>query len=150
MSLKTFLEKLFPFLFAAMQRTWDQLTPIQQSAITNAGQIGQLLKNNLDMLGDDLKVLIAKQTGLPDELIGNMLLSLAAKFGLTTTSENDAIAFLQKKLNAAASDEEWNGLLTIILNAGGIILSGGSLNWAQIAIGIGEWAYHKFVKPAVV
>lgn len=149
MSLKTLLEKILPFLFNAMQKAWDQLTQVQQSAITNSGLIGQLLKNNLTILGNDLVDLAVKETGLPVDTVTATLLALAAKFGCTTTDLNTAVAYLQSKLSGAASDEEWNGLLTILLNAGGTLLSGGTLSWPSIAIGLGEWAYHNIIAKKI-
>ncbi|MDB5288590.1 MAG: hypothetical protein JWR05_3539 [Mucilaginibacter sp.] len=147
MSLKTFLEKILPFLFDALQRAWDQLSTVQQSAITNSGLIGQLLKNNLTILGTDLVTLIVSKTGLTEQEVTDALLALAKTFGLTTDSLNDAVSFLQGKLSSASSNEEWNGLLQIMLNAGGTFLSGGTLNWVSIAMGIGEWAYTNIIKP---
>lgn len=147
MSLKKILETIFPFLFNALQKAWDKLSSTQQSAITNSGLIGQLLKNNLTILGTDLVALIASKTGLKEQEITDTLLALAKTFGLTTDSLNEAVSFLQGKLSNAASNEEWNGLLQIMLNAGGTFLSGGTLNWVSIAMGIGEWAYSNIIKP---
>lgn len=148
MSLKTFLQKLFPFLFKAMQRAWDALPGYQQDAVLNSGTIGQILKTNLDTATEELIALIIKKTGLPAYYVDDVLIGLARVFGYQTNSVNDATAYLQKKLSGAASNEEWNGLLTIILNAGATLLTGGTLKWAQIAIGLGEWAYQKFIKAA--
>src|ERR1700739_3106022 len=142
-----FLEGIFPFLFSALKRSYDSLSTAQQTALVNSGMIGQFLKNNLTILGDDLVNVVATQTGLTAQEVSDTLIHLATQFGLTTASVNDAVAFLQKKLSSAASSSEWNGILTIILNAGATFLSGGSLDWAHIAIGIGEWVYNTFVKP---
>lgn len=149
MSLRTFFEQIFPFLFSALQRAWDQLTPIQQSAVTNSGIIGQLLKNNLTILGDDLVELIAEKTDLPKEDIQLTLTNLAAKLGFTGTELNDAVKFLQGKLSSAASDEDWNGLLKTVLIAGGTLLSGGTLDWPTLALGVGEWAYQNIIVKKV-
>lgn len=142
-----FLEGIFPFLFSALKRSYDSLSKEQQQALVNSGMIGQFLKNNLAMIGADLTTLIAKQTGLTEQEVSDTLIHLASTFGLNTTAVNDAVKFLQDKLSGAASSAEWNGILTIILNAGATFLSGGSLDWAHIAIGIGEWVYNTFIKP---
>ena len=145
-----FLEGIFPFLFSALRRAYDNLSTDQQQALVNSGMIGQLLKNNLTILGNDLVTLIAKQTGLTEQQISDTLIHLAGQLGLNTTSVNDAVAFLQNKLTSVASNSEWNGILTIILNVGATFLSGGSLDWVHIAIGIGEWVYQHFIQPIPV
>lgn len=146
-SIVKFLEGIFPFLFSALKRSYDSLSTAQQQALVNSGTIGQLLKNNLTAVGTDLATLVAKETGLTEQEASDTLIHLAATFGLTTTVLNDAVSFLQSKLTSAASNPEWNGILNIILNAGATFLSGGSLDWAHIAIGIGEWVFQTFIKP---
>lgn len=145
------LESIFPFLFSALKRAWDSLTEEQQDAITNSGIVGQYLKNNLTALSADLITAITKATGLPASTIESMLISLAQKMGMTTTSADNAAAnavtYIQNKLKTAASDEQWNGFLQTLLNAGATILTGGALNWAHLALGIGEWAYRQYVEP---
>src|SRR5580692_4903436 len=113
-----FLEGIFPFLFNALKRSYDSLSPAQQQALVNSGTIGQFLKNNLTAVGTDLAALIAKQTGLTEQEVSDTLINLASTFGLNTTVVNDAVTFLQGKLQGAASSAEWNGILNIILNAG--------------------------------
>lgn len=144
------LESILPFLFSALKRSWDNLTKDQQNAIINSGMIGQYLKNNLNALSGDLVAAIAKATGLPAATIESTLLALAVKFGYKSDDVDKAVTFLQDKLKNAASNEDWNGLLTIILNAGGTLLSGGSLDWVHLALGLGEFAYQKFVSPRLV
>lgn len=146
-SIIKFIESIFPFLFSALKRSYDALSKDQQQALVNSGMIGQFLKNNLTIIGDDLVSVAATQTGLTAQEVTDTLIHLAATFGLTTDDVNKAVAFLQSKLSDAASSTEWNGILTIILNAGATFLSGGSLDWAHVAIGIGEWVYQTFVKP---
>lgn len=150
MSLISILESIFPFLFSALKRSWDNLTPEQQQAIIKSGTIGQYLKNNLTALGGDLVALISNDLNLPKDVVESTLLALAAKLGFTGTAINDAVAFLQNKLQSAKSNEEWNGLLNIILNAGATVLSGGALDWVHIALGLGEWAYQKFIAKTQV
>lgn len=145
-----FLESVFPFLFNALKRSWDNLSTQQQQALVNAGTIGQFLKNNLNALGGDLVSAISTATALPTADVEATLIKLAGEFGLTTTDVNAAVAHLQTKLQAAASTSEWNGLLTTILNAGATILSGGAIDWVHVALGLGEWVYQQFVKPKSV
>jgi hypothetical protein len=145
-----FLESIFPFLFSALKRSWDNLTPAQQQALVNSGTIGQYLKNNLTALGDDLASLISNDLNIPKDTVEATLIALAAKFGLDTTSVNDAVAFLQKKLQSVSSNEEWNGLLSTILNVGATILSGGAIDWVHVALGLGEWVYQQFIAPKQV
>lgn len=140
-----FLESIFPFLFNALKRSWDNLTEQQQQALVNAGAIGQFLKNNLNALGGDLVSLISNDLNLDKSIVEATLIALAGKFGLNTASVDEAVAFLQKKLQSANSDAEWNGLLNIILNTGATILSGGALDWVHIALGLGEWVYQNFI-----
>lgn len=142
-----FLESILPFLFNALKRAYDNMTTAQQQALVNAGMIGQLLKNNLSVLGSDLVTFIALKTGLPELDVSNTLLGLAKTFGLDTTDINAAVDFLQKKVSGAASDAEWNGLFTTILNAGATILSGGTIDWLHVALGLGEWVFQTFIKP---
>lgn len=145
------LESIFPFLFNALKRAWDSLSPDQQNAITNSGIIGQYLKNNLNALSGDLISAITKATGLDGSIVESTLISIAEKLGSEATGADqtaaNAVTFIQTKLSSASSDEEWNGLLQIILNAGATILTGGGLNWAHLALGIAEWAYRQFIEP---
>lgn len=142
-----FLESIFPFLFSALKRAYDNMTPYQQNALKNSGMVGQLLKNNLTALGTDLVTFISGKTGLSEQEVSDLLIALAKTFGLTTTSINDAVAFLQSKVSGAASDAEWNGLFQVILNAGATILSGGAIDWLHVALGLGEWVFQTFIKP---
>jgi len=141
------LESILPFLFSALKRSWDNLTKVQQDALVNSGVIGQYLKNNLTALGGDLVTAIATHTGLPSDTVEGALIAIAKEFGLSTTSVNEAVAFLQSKLQAAESTPLWNGLLSTLLNVGGTILSGGTVDWVHVALGLGEYVYQKFVKP---
>lgn len=140
------LESIFPFLFNALKRAYDNLSETQQTALVNSGTLGQLLKANLKVLGDDLVAAAAKETGLTPQQVTDTYIHLAGIFGFNTNVLNDAVDFLQKKLSGAASTPEWNGILNIILNAGATFLSGGALDWTHIAIGIGEWVYQNFIK----
>jgi hypothetical protein len=144
--LSKLLESIFPFLFSALKRSWDNLTQSQQTALTNAGVIGQFLKNNLTALGGDLVQAISNQTGLSEVIVQQTMLALANEFGLQTTDVNAAILHLQSKLTAAQSTSEWNGLLSTILNAGATILSGGAIDWVHVALGLGEWVYQQLIK----
>jgi len=144
------LESIFPFLFNALKRAWDNLTEEQQQAIINSGTIGQYIKNNLTALGGDLVALISNDLNLPKEVVEATLIALAGKFGLTTEKVDEAVAFLQKKAQSAASNEEWNGLFQTFLKAGAIILSGGAVDWLHLALGIGEWAYQQFIAPKMI
>lgn len=143
--LSKILESIFPFLFNALRRAWDSLTTDQQNAVVNSGLIGQFLKNNLTILGTDAVNELVKLTGLPADTVTSLLISLAGKLGLTTTDVNNAVSYIQGKLSGAASNEEWNGLLQIILQAGASILSGGAVDWVHLALGLAEWAYQKFI-----
>jgi hypothetical protein len=144
------LESIFPFLFSALRRSWDNLSQQQQQALIQSGTIGQYLKNNLTILGDDLVSLISNDLNLDRNIVEDTLIALAGKFGVTTTSVNDAVAFLQKKLQSASSNEEWNGLLSTLLNVGATILSGGAIDWVHVALGLGEWVYQQFIAPKQV
>ncbi len=146
MNLKKILQKIFPFLFSALQRAWGKLPKDQQDAIVNSGQIGQIIKTNLQTSGANILTFIVLETGLSTETVNELVIALAEKLGHFTKDAIAATEFLKTKLKTASSDEEWNGLLTIILNAGATLLSGGVLQWAQIALGLGEWAYQKFIK----
>lgn len=139
------LESIFPFLFSALRRSWDNLTTEQQQAIVNSGTIGQYLKNNLNAIGGDLVSLISNDLNIPRDIVEATLIALAGKFGLITDKIDEAVAFLQKKLQSASSNEEWNGLLSTLLNVGATILSGGAVDWLHVALGLGEWAYQTFV-----
>lgn len=141
------LESIFPFLFSALKRAWDGLTTTQQQALVNAGTIGQFLKNNLTALGGDLVTAIANYTKLPTATVETTILALAAEFGLTTTDINQAVSYLQGKLQSSVNTPEWNGLLSAMLNVGATILSGGTLNWLHVALGLGEWVYQQFIQP---
>lgn len=141
------LESILPFLFSALKRTWDNLTSDQQKALTNSGIIGQYLKNNLTALGSDLVKAIASHTNLPESEVQSALLDIAGKFGLTTTEVDKAVAFLQAKLQEAEGTPLWNGILSTLLNVGGTILSGGTIDWVHVALGLGEYVFQTYVKP---
>lgn len=145
--LLSFLESVFPFLMGALRKSWNSLSNTQQDALVNSGMIGQFLKNNLTMLGTDLVNVIAKNTTLSPDQVTNTLIALAAAFGFTGNDLNQAVSYLQSKLQNASSDKEWNGLLNILLNTGATILSGGALDWVHVALGLGEWVYQQFVQP---
>lgn len=142
------LESILPFLFNALKRAWDNLTSTQQQALVNSGVIGQYLKNNLTALGGDLVTAIANHTGLKVDVVESTLIQIATAFGCDPAADIDkAVAFLQAKLQGALNTPLWNGLLSTLLNVGGTILSGGTIDWLHVALGLGEYVYQQFVRP---
>jgi hypothetical protein len=144
------LESILPFLFSALKRSWDNLTKVQQNALVNSGVIGQYLKNNLTALGSNLVTAIATHTALPASTVETTIISIAISFGYTGNEINQATAFLQLKLQAAESTPLWNGLLSIALSVGATKLSGGTIDWLHVALGLGEYVYQQFVKPVTL
>jgi|GEM_PF-2659561 len=141
------LESILPFLFSALKRSWDNLNENQQQALVNSGVIGQYIKNNLTALSGDLVTAISTSTGLPSDVIEPTLITIAGELGLKTTSVDDAVKHIQSLLTVAKGSTLWNGILQTALSVGATALSGGTLNWVHIGLGLGEYVYQTFIAP---
>ena len=144
MSLKTLLEKILPFLFTAAEKQWDALTKEQQAAILNgSGGFAQIIKNNLDLGEVELKQLISEKTGLPLDVVNATFDAIAKELNV---SSDTVVVFIQASLKEAENTLNWNGLLTTIGSIAAIVLSGGSITWESLLMGLLQFAYKKFVQ----
>jgi hypothetical protein len=147
MSIKSILEKLLPFLFSAAQKEYDKLNKESQTGLLHGLNIGQIIKENLDAAETDIVNIIVAKTGLDADEVGAALQEIGDHYGIT---DGSIITYLQTELKAAQNVLKWKGILNTFANIAAIVLSGGSLTWEKLAMGLLQFAYEKFVKPKQV
>lgn len=153
MSLKTILEKVFPFLFSEVTKAWDSLPSDQQSALINSGQIGQILKEELSNGAAAVLNAIEQKTGIPEATAEQSLLALAGHLGYSVTTVTDFIDQLQAKINAGLSDPDWDALWAGITGTAIAIFSDNIPAAITAGVGLlgalGKLIYDKFIKKNV-
>ena len=152
MSLKTIIEKVLPFLFSEVTKVWDNLPSDQQQALINSGQIGQILKEELNNGSQAVLNAIEQKTGIPAATAEAGLLSLASQLGFKVSSVDEFISKLQAKINAGLSDPDWDSLWQSVTGVGAAILTGGTTNIVTAGIGLlsalGKLIYDKYIKKS--
>ncbi len=144
MSLKTFLEKLLPFLYNAAERAFDDLEAEAQKDGINGSKIAQVIKNNLDADETTVTALIAQETGMDAVDVGAALQQIGEHYGIT---DGSIITYLQGELKKASGTLNWNGLVKTFGDIGAIVLSKGKITWETLALGVGQYIYDKYIKP---
>jgi hypothetical protein len=147
MSLKTFLEKLLPFLFDAVERAYDQLPQAQKDALVKSGQFGQIIKTELTAGYAAIVKAASDKLNLSPTEVDSLLLALAKEMSINTTAPSAVIDYLQAKVNAGLTDSGWDSLWTTVSGQLAIIVAGGSVSWPTLALGLIEFVYQKFIKP---
>lgn len=153
MSLKTILEKVFPFLFSEVTKAWDSLPADEQSALINSGQIGQILKEELSNGATAVLNAIEKKTGIPADVAEQSLLTLAGHLGYSVTTVTDFINQLQAKINTGLSDPDWDALWADLTGTAIAIFSDNVPAAITAGVGLlgalGKLIYDKFIKKDV-
>ena len=149
MSLKTFFEKLFPFLFDAIEREFDKLPQSEKDALVQSGQFGQIIKTELHNGYDAIVTAASQKIGLDKATVDNLLTSLAAKFKIDVNAPNELVDKLQEQVNKGLDDSAWDALWTTVSGQLAVILGGGAVSWPTLALGLVEFVYNKFVKGKV-
>ncbi|ASU34431.1 hypothetical protein [Mucilaginibacter xinganensis] len=147
MSLKTFLEKLLPFLFNAVERAYDQLPQSEKDALVKSGQFGQIIKTELTNGYNAIVKVSADKLGLKPAEVDLLLTSLAKEMSINISKPSDIIDALQSKVNAGLTNSGWDSLWTTISGQLAIIVTGGSVSWPTLALGLIEFVYQKFIQP---
>lgn len=147
MSLKTFFEKVFPFLFNAVERAYDGLTQAQKNALLLGGQFGQLLKTCLTEGYSALVDKAASELNLTQAQVDDLLTALAKKLNINISAPSELIDKLQAQVNAGMEDSSWDALWTTVSGQLAIIIGGGAINWPTLALGLLEFVYQKFIQP---
>lgn len=140
MSLISILQSIFPFLFNAAKKQWNNLPKDQQEALLHGTGITQIIKDNLDKTETEVKGLIVVYTGRASTDVNNILDNVFKEFNVFTLAE------LQTLLKGAQNTLKWNGTLTTIASAISIFISGGKLTWEGLLIGLLQFAYKQFIK----
>lgn len=144
MSLLDILEKLFPFLFSAAKKTFDQLEDAAQDAGINGSLFAQIIKENTEAAYDDVRALLVEKLSISDAELTDLEEQLVVKYKIP--DEQNVIAFLQDKFANATDDILHNSLANEVASLVAIILSKGKLTWLTLLAGVGEYIYSKYVK----
>lgn len=154
MSFKTFIEGIFPFLFDAIKREFDALPDDEQKALIQAGQFGQIIKTELNNGYHGIVTVAGQELGLQPEQVDQLLIDLAKKLNIDlvalTNKPEEFINKLQSLVNKGMEDSAWDNLWHSVSSQLAIIISGGKFNWAQLAIGLIQFVFEKFVPKATV
>lgn len=147
MSLKTFLERLLPFLFKAAKREWDKLPKETQDAIKHGSGIIDTLNKEIGKAPEVIKgAIIAKYPDLNEEAVEKGIFKLLHAFNLAPKSDSfeDAAISVQEHFSSLKGK-----VLDAILQAGAnvvaIVLAPAQTVSAKIFM-VMEYAYRKYVK----
>lgn len=144
-SIRTSLEKLFPFLFNAIEREWDNLPQVDKDALLKAGQFGQIVKLELSNGYDAIVKAAADELGMNIDQVNQLIVELEKKLNIDAHSPQDFIDKLQAYVNKGLEDSAWDNLFHSITSQLAIILSGGKFDWSTLALGLVQFVYEKFI-----
>lgn len=146
MKLLDILKDIFPFLRNAMEKFWDSLPDKTKEALIDAGQFGQILKMKYAEGYDAFVKAVAEKLGMDQAACDAMLLNLAGKLGIDVKAPEQLFDALQEKVNKILDDSAWDNLWHSVTGQLQIIFTGGRMNWAQLAMGVIQFVYDKFIK----
>ena len=147
MSLKTFLEKILPFLFNAVEKEFDNLPKGEQDALINEGQFGQIIKTEFSKGYAAVEALAVSKLGMTPDGVNTSLIALAKKLSIPATTGAEFITGLQSKVTTIVEDSEWDSFWHNVSGQLMIIAGGGTISWPTLAMGLIQLIYDKFVKP---
>ena len=147
MSLKTFLEKILPFLFNAVEKEFDNLPKGEQDALINEGQFGQIIKTEFSKGYAAVEALAVSKLGMTPDGVNTSLIALAKKLSIPATTGAEFITGLQAKVTTIVEDSEWDSFWHNVSGQLMIIAGGGTISWPTLAMGLIQLIYDKFVKP---
>lgn len=140
------LKDIFPFLRNAMEKFWDTLPDKTKEALIDAGHFGQILKMKYAEGYEAFVTAISDKLGMDRTATDAMLMNLAGKLGIDIKSPEQLFDALQDKVNAILDDSAWDNLWHSVTGQLQIIFTGGRMNWAQLAMGVIQFVYDKFIK----
>lgn len=137
---------IFPFLFNAMERFYEQLPQESKNALLESGQFSEILKQMYTEGYDAFVTETSTKLGLTKETIDSLLLGLAKKLNIDIDAPNQLFDKLQALVNKGLEDSAWDNLWHSVASQLTIIISGGRFNWASLAMGIVQFVYEKFIQ----
>lgn len=142
------LKDIFPFLRSAMEKFWDSLPDKTKEALIDAGQFGQILKTKYAEGYEAFIQAVADKLNIDKAAADKMLLDLAGKLGIDVNAPEQLFDELQAKVDKLLDDSAWDNLWHSVTGQLQIIFTGGRMNWAQLAMGVIQFVYEKFIKTA--
>lgn len=154
MNLKKIAEKVLPFLFSEVTKEWDSLIPEEQQALVHAGQIGQILKEEIAEDEAELLAAIGTKLNLTPDQVNSTLIAIFTALGYDlgaaeATVEQKVSAGIdqiQAKIDAGLSDDDYNALWETVTGTAVSLSSKEPVNWLNIITIIGKFVYDKFIK----
>lgn len=104
MSLKSILMDIFPFLFKAVERYYDDLPQPAKDALLQSGKFAQILKQ---MYADGYDAFVQKvsaELGMSQDEIDMLLMSLAKKLSIDIDAPNQLFDKLQAAIDKGLED----------------------------------------------
>lgn len=140
------LKDIFPFLRSAMEKFWDSLPDKTKEALIDAGQFGQILKTKYAEGYEAFIQAVADKLNIDKAAADKMLLDLAGKLGIDVNAPEQLFDELQAKVDKLLDDSAWDNLWHSVTGQLQIIFTGGRMNWAQLAMGVIQFVYERFIK----
>lgn len=135
-------------MFSAAEKFWEQLPDKSKEALINAGQFGQLLKMGYAKGYDAFILKASNELGLSTDQVNEMLLALAKKLNIDINAPNQLFDKLQGIVDKGLEDSAWDNLWHSVSSQLAILFSGGRFNWSDLAMGLIEFVYKKFIAKA--
>lgn len=127
-------------LFESTQTEFNKLPKEQQDAILNGVQVSQIIKDNIDRGETYVIDVIASRLNLSQDVAKGLFGRLSNDLGVTSVLQGVA-----DKIGQGITDLAHNALFQLIAQSAAAFLSGGTVNWLTLALGVVEYAY-QFLK----
>lgn len=141
------VKTLLPFLAKAAEKTFNELEDAAKDAGINGSLFAQIIKENTDAAGIDVRNLLRDKLKMTDAQLDDLMFELSARYNVRPT---EVIGHLQHEFATRIDDILHNSFANEIASLVGIILSNGKLTWLTLLMGVGEYIYRKYVKGADV
>jgi hypothetical protein len=158
MSIEKFLLRILPFLFSALRQAFEKRDHGEQMAIISGVQMAQVLRNEhakgYQAVLDEAKA----RMGQEPRAVATLLTELAERRGWEVTSPEQVPQYIKVRTEIMRTEETVDGFWHGVAGEVALIISGWSvqvnkeenpdhkaLGWADLAAGLLEYAFRKFV-----
>jgi|GEM_PF-3514296 hypothetical protein len=133
-------------LLNGAKKGYQSLPADQQDAIVKGVNISQILKSSYAQGETAVVNLVASKVGVSPDIASAAILAIAEASGIKTGKIQDYLDSIANKVQDGVTDNEWNSLWQTGAQFAASYLSGGSLNWVSLSLGVIEFAYQHFIK----
>jgi hypothetical protein len=135
-------------LLNSAKNGYNAMPADQQQALVKGVNISQLIKDNYTKGETALVNLVATELNISPDVASSAILSIAKDSGINTGKIQDYLDSIANKVQAGITDNGWNALWQTVAQFATSFISGGSVNWVSLGLGVVEFCYQHFIKKA--